>query len=119
MKIDHGVVRVMLFFPCIVFYSAVVVYFLKDIDRNNLEAMHEFMGLHIKICFAIGGIGTIIIYTRNWLYDKIKPNKPDNWNMDDNIILRVMNYIFFILSWFDCAGFVWIFASLGMGSKIR
>ncbi|WP_037588123.1 hypothetical protein [Stenoxybacter acetivorans] len=119
MKIDHGVVRVMLFFPCIIFYSAVVVYSLKDIDRNNMEAMREFMGLHIKVCLTIGGFGIMIGKIRNWLYDKIKPNKPDDWHMDDNNFLKIMSYVSIICAWFLCAGFIWIFTFLGMGSKIR
>ncbi|WP_037586676.1 hypothetical protein [Stenoxybacter acetivorans] len=119
MKIDHDIVQAMLYVPCIILYSAVVIYFLKDIDRNNLEAMREFMGLHTKICLTIGGFGIMIGKTRNWLYDKIKPNKPDDWGMNDSIILRVMGYIFAIFSFFLIAGFVWIFTSLGIGSKIR
>ncbi|WP_037586683.1 hypothetical protein [Stenoxybacter acetivorans] len=98
-------------------YVIVFALFFKTLDKDSMEFMNKAVLLNRWIGYAGMAIGISVGRVRNMIIKKIKINKPENWNIYENIYIRLMTYFMYTCASIGIGSFLWGFALIGVYTR--
>ncbi|WP_037588117.1 hypothetical protein [Stenoxybacter acetivorans] len=121
----HHAIRTLLVLPSILAYSAVIVYFLKDISRGDTEAMSNIAQFNMRLGLFMAFVMFITIKLREFIFYKFYQNKAEYLDIaekilkiDNIVFLRILTYIADFLISCMLGSMLWVIALAGFGTKL-
>ncbi|WP_037586680.1 hypothetical protein [Stenoxybacter acetivorans] len=111
---DHDSILAILSPLIAIMYVIVFALYFNTLDKDNMELMHMAVLLNRWIGYAGMAMAILIARIRNIIVKKIKINKPDNWNIYENIYIRLMTYFMLFCGSIGIGSFLWGFALIGV-----